>query len=79
MNAPARKARSASLALPVGLLVYLYVVLSSRRRRERASAPSISQRSSGRLNALSAIATLAAGLAAGAPAVVAIATLWGSR
>ncbi len=68
-----------SLALPVGLLVYAYVLLTSRRRKGRDSAPSLSQRSAGRLNALSAVATLAAGIAAGAPAVVAIASLWGSR
>jgi hypothetical protein len=67
-----------SLALPVGLLVYFYVVLSGRRRGSR-EAPALSQRSSGRLNALSALAAFTAGVAAGAPAVVAIASLWGSR
>ncbi|MEO7327658.1 MAG: hypothetical protein ABI193_03700 [Minicystis sp.] len=68
-----------TLALPIGLLVYAYVWLSSRGRRGRDSSPALSQRSAGRLNALSAVATLAAGIAAGAPAVVAIASLWGSR
>jgi hypothetical protein len=68
-----------SLALPLGLVVYLYVIFSSRRRKGRAVRLDLSQRSTSRLNALSAAATFAAGVAAGAPAVVAIASLWGSR
>jgi hypothetical protein len=68
-----------SLSLPFGLLVYAYVLLTGHRRKERDASPALAAKGVARLNALAAVATLAAGLGAGVPAVVAIAALWGSR
>ncbi len=64
-----------SLAFPLGVLV----ALIARSRRRRRGLASVSPWTAELLESLSAIATLAAGVAAGAPAVVAIASLWGSR
>jgi hypothetical protein len=69
-----------SLALPAGVLAYLLAPLLLAARRRGASAPSSRGDAYAWLSRhASPVATFAAGVAAAAPAVVALASLWASR
>ena len=74
-----------SFALPLGILVHLLAPLALRARRRGAhgeplEASALRQQAAALVGPwLEAIAAFSAGLAAAAPAIVAMASLWGSR
>jgi hypothetical protein len=69
-----------SAALPLGLLVHLLAPLFLRLRRRDASRADRRLEAAARVGPwLEAAAAFSAGLAAAAPAFVAMANLWGSR